>query len=113
MSIPLSAMKARFSRYVQTYLSSWWMPAAHYAAVLVFLALFVATGLFAASGFTAIVCDVLTGLLVLAALGMFLASCVNYRKKRKLYGLVNLMFFACLFLFPALLYAAIGALLRR
>ena len=106
-------MKARLSRYFEAYFSSWWMPLAHYAAAMVLLALFVASGLFAMSGFAAIACDVLTGLFVLAAIGMFLASCVNYRKKRKLCGLANLMFFACLFLFPALLYAAIVTLLRR
>jgi hypothetical protein len=105
-------MKARLTRYVQAYFSSWWLPLAHYAAVLVFLALFVATGLFAMSGFAAVVSDILAGLLVLAALGMFLASCVNYRRKCKLNGLANLMFFACLFLFPALMYAVIVALLK-
>jgi hypothetical protein len=104
-------MKAHLSRYIKAYFSSWWMPLAHYAVALALLVAFLVLGVHLCYAAALGLGVLLVTCLVVSALGMLVAACVHLYKKRKLEGLVNLIAFLCLFLFPAGLYYAVIALM--
>lgn len=105
-------MKAYLSRYFQAYFSSWWLPLAHYAAVLALLVAVIISKESASYQVMLVVISVLSFCALVFAVGMLTAAFVNFYRRRKIEGLANLLSFLCLFLLPACLYFAVLGLMR-